>query len=101
MNTSRRFQKKKEDFECENCGELVIGNGYTNHCPKCLYSKHVDKNPGDRESKCLGIMRADSSIQKNGEYSIIHVCQKCNLQKINKVSREDNFDEIIKLSKIH
>ena len=24
------------------------GNGYTNHCPKCLWSKHVDINPGDR-----------------------------------------------------
>ena len=42
------FTRKVEDFTCEHCGREVHGNGYTNHCPHCLHSKHVDVNPGDR-----------------------------------------------------
>ena len=37
------FIRKTEDFICENCGAVVVGNGYTNHCPACLYSKHVEE----------------------------------------------------------
>ena len=38
-----------EDFICENCGKDVEKSSYTarDHCPYCLYSKHVDINPGD------------------------------------------------------
>ena len=52
----KRFSKCVEDFTCEECGSPIEGNGYTNHCPNCLYSKHVDINPGDRKSTCGGIM---------------------------------------------
>ncbi|HCR42265.1 TPA: hypothetical protein DIV45_02815, partial [Patescibacteria group bacterium] len=38
----KNFIRTKEDFTCENCGHRVKGSGYTNHCPKCLYSQHVD-----------------------------------------------------------
>ena len=43
----KRFTKIDEEFICENCGEKVEKLGYTcrNHCPHCLYSKHVDINP--------------------------------------------------------
>lgn len=40
----KNFTRVIEDFICENCGTEVKGNGYTNHCPKCLWSKHVDKD---------------------------------------------------------
>ena len=45
------FTEIDEAFVCENCGKEVKKLGYScrNHCPECLYSKHVDKNPGDRE----------------------------------------------------
>lgn len=46
-------------FVCENCGCKVrplTKGGYRNHCPHCLYSKHVDINPGDRASECGGLM---------------------------------------------
>ena len=47
-----------EEFVCENCGSKVKKLGYScrNHCPNCLYSKHVDKNPGDREETCHGML---------------------------------------------
>ncbi|HQY53570.1 MAG TPA: RNHCP domain-containing protein [Ignavibacteria bacterium] len=37
----RKFQKRTEDFTCGNCGCKVTGDGYTNHCPECLYRMHV------------------------------------------------------------
>ena len=48
-----------ESFECENCGKNVSKSAYTarDHCPFCLYSKHVDINPGDRNNKCLGLLK--------------------------------------------
>jgi hypothetical protein len=44
----RNFQRCKEDFRCGHCGHLERGDGYTNHCTACLWSAHVDIQPGDR-----------------------------------------------------
>lgn len=42
-----KFIEIDEEFICENCGHKVQRLGYScrNHCPYCLYSKHVDINP--------------------------------------------------------
>lgn len=96
---SLKFQRNIEDFKCENCGNEVVGNGYTNHCPKCLYSKHVDINPGDRASSCGGLMEPISIEKKNGEERIIHRCKKCGFEKANKIQKDDNFDLIVEISK--
>jgi len=93
------FQKNKEDFICEKCGEKVIGNGYTNHCPKCLWSKHVDVNPGDRAANCGGMMKPIKVEIEKGEYVLTYHCEKCNFERRKKVEKEDNFDEVIKLAK--
>ena len=55
----KKFNMIDEDFICENCGNKVKKLGYTarDHCPYCLYSKHLDINPGDRENTCKGLMR--------------------------------------------
>lgn len=95
----KKFQKKVEDFICENCGKEIKGSGYTNHCPFCLWSKHVDINPGDRAAKCGGMMKPVEVEIKGGEYSIIHQCVKCGYRKKNKTAPNDDFDEIIKISK--
>ncbi len=92
------FKKKTEDFKCENCGYEVKGSGYTNHCPLCLYSKHVDIFPGDRLEECKGLMKPIGVDKKDGEYILIHKCIKCGVEKRNKIAKEDSFDEIIKLS---
>ena len=74
----RQFQRKKEDFICEHCGKEVKGNGYTNHCPECLYSKHVDINPGDRAEDCGGLMEPVELEQKDGKYIIDqNLCIMC------------------------
>lgn len=97
---TKRFIKTIEDFACEHCNKEIKGTGYTNHCPSCLWSKHVDINPGDRASSCGGMMEPISVEEKGGEYSIVHRCQKCGYQKKNKAAKEDDFGEIIKLSKL-
>ena len=92
------FTRTTENFKCEHCGLFVEGNGYTNHCPQCLYSKHVDDNPGDRVNKCGGLMKP-IRIEKNGkEYTIIHKCVTCGVEKSNKAVKEDDFQMIVQVS---
>lgn len=102
-----KFKKKIEDFICENpdangsgepCGYEVKGSGFTNHCPKCLWSKHIDIFPGDREEKCGGLMKPVMTGESGGEWFIIHKCQKCGKEQKNKTSKDDDFDEIINIS---
>lgn len=95
---TKTFQKNKEDFICEKCGYKNIGNGYTNHCSQCLYSKHVDINPGDRKETCNSLMKPIEVLNKNGETYIKHKCQKCGFERNNKISSKDNFDAMIKIS---
>ena len=95
----KNFTKKVENFICENCGKSVIGNGYTNHCPFCLYSKHVDINPGDRSCTCGGLMKPIEIQQKNGEFVILHKCIKCGFERKNKVQENDDINKIIEISK--
>lgn len=95
----KKFNRRIENFTCEHCGTVVSGNGYTNHCPQCLWSKHVDINPGDREANCGGLMEPISLELKNGDYILTQRCQKCGHIRKNKTSPEDNFEEILKLSK--
>ncbi len=94
----KNFKRTVEDFTCEVCGTFVKGNGYTNHCPKCLSSKHVDINPGDRASTCGGIMYANALDVKNGQRYIVHKCSKCSHTRKNKVEENDNFNAVLALS---
>ena len=98
--TDAKFIKNKEDFKCEKCGFLVSGDGFTNHCPRCLWSKHVDNNPGDRANECGGMMRP-VKVGKEGEnYSLIHQCEKCGGKKKNKISEMDDFEKIVEIAEI-
>jgi hypothetical protein len=92
------FTKTKEDFKCGHCRANISGNGYTNHCPRCLWSKHVDINPGDRSNSCGGMMMPVEIDIEKGSYIIIHKCQKCGTVKRNKASPEDDFENILKLT---
>jgi rubrerythrin len=96
---SKIFQKNVENFTCEKCGFFVLGSGYTNHCPKCLWSKHVDINPGDRLATCGGMMKAISVVTEKGEYVLTHHCEKCGFERRKRVEREDDFDEISKIAR--
>lgn len=94
----KKFTKRVEDFVCANCGANVSGNGYTNHCPKCLYSKHVDNNPGDRLSNCGGMMRPISVETTKDGFVITHKCEKCGKIIRQHSSPDDDMDTIISIS---
>ena len=91
------FTRQIEDFTCEHCGAEIKGNGYTNHCPECLWSKHVDINPGDRAEVCGGLMEPIAFEGSSDALSVIHCCLKCGYKKRNKLAPADNLDVMIKL----
>lgn len=95
---SKRFQKKVEDFVCEQCGCAVSGNGYTNHCPRCLWSKHVDVFPGDRAHLCKGLMEPVDIHIRAKECDIIHRCVRCGIERINKTAEHDNAEILARLA---
>ena len=96
---NKLFQRTVENFVCENCGAHVFGNGYTNHCPKCLFSKDVDVNPGDRANPCGGLMAPVGAEVKKDGYIILHKCVKCGKERKNKSAPDDDFDAILNIMK--
>ena len=89
-----------EGFICENCGMNVHKLNYSarDHCPFCLFSKHVDIFPGDRSNNCLGLLEPISIEKYKNTYKIIYKCLTCNQIHKNITATDDNFDEIINLS---
>lgn len=86
----KHFIKKVEDFECEVCHAKVEGKGYTDHCPVCLFSKHVDINPGDRMSRCLGLMEPMRAVNERTYVMITYRCTKCGMIKRVKAAGNDH-----------
>ena len=88
---AQNFKRKIEDFVCGNCGQKVKGDGYTNHCPQCLWSKHVDIHPGDRANTCGGLMAPIAFRVAEGGYDLVQRCQICGLEKRNRTAAEDDL----------
>lgn len=89
-----------EEFICENCNQKVNKLKYSarDHCPFCLYSKHVDINPGDRENECKGLLEPIDIEKFKQTYKIIYKCQKCGQQHKNIMADDDDLNKIIELS---
>jgi hypothetical protein len=96
---SKRFARTLEDFVCANCRASVAGDGYTNHCPKCLWSRHVDVNPGDRAEECGGKMRPVRVEDKGGKRTLLHVCEKCGAERRCKSSAQDDPEALYALAR--
>lgn len=96
----KQFIMRNDSFICEHCGKEVSKSDYTarDHCPYCLYSKHVDINPGDRMNTCKGLL-APIGIEKfKQSYKIVYQCEKCHQLHKNIASNDDSIEEIIRLS---
>ncbi len=95
---------RNEGFVCENCHYRVepikFGGSYRNHCPFCLYSKHVDTDtPRDRKNNCLGLMIPSAVFtRRTGEYVLVHRCQKCHFERYTRIAGDDDFELVTKLS---
>ena len=96
----KRFNMIDEDFTCLNCKMEVPKLSYSarDHCPNCLYSMHLDINPGDRSNECHGLMKPIGIEKYKDTYKIIYKCLKCGEIHKNKVAIDDNMDLIIELS---
>ena len=97
----KRFTKNDDGFACENCGRMVPPLGYSsrNHCPFCLWSLHLDENPGDRAADCGGKMRpvfAEPNAKKG--YIITHKCEKCGAVRRCRAAADDDVELIIALT---
>ena len=98
----KKFNMIDEEFICENCQKKVSKLNYTarDHCPNCLYSKHVDINPGDRSNNCKGLLKPIGIEKHKDTYKIIYQCEKCKEIHKNKIANDDNMDLIVELSRI-
>lgn len=84
------FTEIDEEFVCEHCGNKVPKLGYScrNHCNICLYSKHVDINPGDRAETCHGLLEPIGiEINPKKGYVIVYKCQKCRSNTKKQISK--------------
>lgn len=95
---AKKFQRNVEDFTCDHCGQKVSGDGYTNHCPSCLWSLHVDVYPGDRAANCGGLMEPIAVEQSPDGYRILHRCQLCRAEKWNRAATGDDFAQVLAIA---
>lgn len=97
----KRFNMIDEEFICENCGRKIEKLNYSarDHCNYCLYSKHVDIMPGDRLNTCLGLLKPIGIEKYKNTYKLIYKCEKCHQEHKNIMADDDNFNEIINISK--
>lgn len=89
----KQFTKINDSFVCEICGTQNFPAPKTcrDHCTKCLCSKHVDKNPGDRAEECQGVLRPVDVETKGGVITkIVYECEKCKAIRKNKVAEDDD-----------
>ena len=96
----KQFTKLDEEFICDNCHKKVNKLNYTarDHCPYCLYSKHLDIMPGDRQNTCKGLLKPIGIEKFKNTYKIIYKCLNCNIIHKNIMANDDNFNKIIELS---
>lgn len=100
------FIARNDGFICGHCGKQVdpikFGGSYRNHCPFCLWSKHVDAEvPGDRSSGCRGLMEPIGVFtRRTGEYVLVHRCNECGFERYNRIAGDDDFEKVIALSMI-
>lgn len=95
------------DFTCIHCRNFVSthpilsGVNHRNHCPYCLYSRHLDLvEAGDRLSACKAGMRPVGLAVKKprkkyasaggGELLLIHLCEDCGKVSLNRMAADDD-----------
>ena len=99
-------QRQFGDFKCLHCGRPVStmpalsGVNNRNHCPYCLWSKHVDlREAGDRLAVCKGPMPPIGLTVKRsgkkyapaagGELMLVHRCERCGALSLNRMAADD------------
>jgi DNA-directed RNA polymerase subunit RPC12/RpoP len=91
-------------FQCSHCGVAVSndapGTSHRNHCPACLWSRHLDRNvPGDRSATCSGGMEPIAvTVRGEGRWVLIHRCTDCGRLRLNRIAGDDNLLLLMQLA---
>jgi hypothetical protein len=101
--TPGRVESRDGTFRCRHCktivGPPISGGRHRNHCPICLYSRHVDaRSPGDRASNCRSMMTpVGVRARAGGEQELVHLCLGCGIERRNRVAADDNVVAVMRL----
>lgn len=78
------------------------GGRHRNHCPYCLWSRHVDgRVPGDRASDCGSVMQPVGVVARaNGEQAVLHRCLGCGVERHCRVAADDDVHLLMRLSPV-
>ena len=91
-------------FRCTRCGLDVPmhapGTAHRNHCPNCLWSRHLDDDtPGDRDADCGSAMEPIAiSVRGDGEWVLVHRCTRCDVVHLNRSAGDDNPLALLRLA---
>lgn len=100
MMDQKKFTVINEGFKCEKCSQEVSPAEIScrDHCPFCLWGKHVDVNPGDRANECRGLLKPVliELSQKKGRV-IGFVCEKCGDEVKCKICEDDEEERILQV----
>lgn len=112
----RHKETSGHGFGCDHCNEWVpidesIGTHNRNHCPHCLWSKHMDADkPGDRKSDCKSGMKpvaltfkgeamdkyaGGDTERRLGELMLVHECTAGDRVRINRIAADDSTDALL------
>jgi hypothetical protein len=102
----RRRERRNEpsSFRCRNCRLDVpthaLGTAHRNHCPNCLWSRHLDDDsPGDRAADCGSLMEPIAiSVRGDGEWVLVHRCTGCDELHLNRTAADDNPLMLLRLA---
>ncbi len=100
------------NFRCVHCqayvttDSLFSGVQNRNHCPYCLWSRHLDLDKaGDRLAACKAAMQPIGLTLKQahkkyacvqpGELMLIHLCTDCGKLSINRIAADDDADLVL------
>ena len=100
---SRKTRPDVKHFTCIHCKSHVptqsYGTRHRNHCPHCLWSRHVDEETGDRRSPCTQPMKPIGiAIRDDGEWSLIHRCTGCHTLRTNRIAGDDHELSLLSLA---
>jgi hypothetical protein len=100
----RGERRRAASFRCAHCrldvSERAPGTAHRNHCPNCLWSRHVDDDvPGDRAAECGSLMEAIAiTVRGDGEWVLVHRCAGCDEIHLNRSAGDDNPLALLRLA---
>jgi RNHCP domain len=93
--SKRGDRRRSGSFRCRHCSldvpDQAVGTAHRNHCPNCLWSRHVDDTPGDRAAECGALMEPIAiTVRGGGEWVLVHRCAGCGEVHLNRTAGDDN-----------